>query len=152
MVGHFLVMTGGLFGMLAFGPVSERIGRRGAFAAFMIGGFISSAALFGVWNEMGRSFYWFALPVFGFLVSGIHAGYAIYFPELFPSRLRGTGGGFCFNFGRILAAPVLFLSAWMQQARGISLEQTAVILSGFFLVGLVILHFAPETRGQELPE
>jgi len=152
MTGHFLVMTGGLIGMLAFGPVSERLGRRGAFAFFMIGGFISSAALFGLWNGMGKSFYWGALPVFGFLTSGMHAGFAIYFPELFPSRLRGTGGGFCFNLGRILAAPVLFLSAWMQQSMEISLEQTAVILSGFFLLGLVILWFAPETRGEELPE
>lgn len=152
MIGHFLVMTGGLFGMLAFGPISERVGRRGAFALFMVGGFASSAALFGVLNEMSLAFYWFALPIFGFLTSGIHAGYAIYFPELYPSRLRGTGGGFCFNFGRILAAPVLFLTAWMQQSRGVSIEHTAALLSGFFLLGLVVLRFAPETRGKDLPD
>lgn len=152
MGGHFLVMTGGLFGMLAFGPISERLGRRGAFAFFFIGGFASSALLFGVLNEHGTTFYWYALPVFGFLVSGIHSGYAIYFPELFPSRLRGTGGGLCFNLGRIIAAPVLFLSAWMQTSMDLSTEQTATLLSGFFLLGLVILYFAPETRGQDLPE
>ena len=48
---------------------------------------------------------------FGFLTLGIHAGYAIYFPELFPNHLRATGTGFCFNGGRILAASILFYRA-----------------------------------------
>ena len=152
MTGHFLVMTGGLIGMLAFGPISERLGRRGAFALFFVGGFASSAALFGLFNQASITFYWWTLPVFGFLVSGIHAGYAIYFPELFPSRLRGTGNGLCFNLGRIIAAPVLFLTAWMQNDRGYTVDQTATLLSGFFLLGLVILWFAPETNGEELPD
>ena len=152
MTGHFLVMTGGLFGMLAFGPISERLGRRGAFRFFFIGGFISSVALFGFFNQAASAFYWWALPVFGFLVSGIHAGYAIYFPELFPSRLRGTGLGLCFNLGRIIAAPVLFLTAWMQNDQGFTINETATLLSGLFLLGLFILRFAPETNGEELPE
>ncbi len=152
MTGHFLVMTGGLLGMLAFGPISERLGRRGAFSFFFIGGFASSAALFGMFNQMGAGFYWIALPVFGFLVSGIHAGYAIYFPELFPSRLRGTGGGLCFNLGRIVAAPVLFLTAWLQQSMNFTVNQTATLLSAFFLFGLAVIRFAPETHGEELPE
>ncbi len=152
MTGHFLVMTGGLIGMLAFGPISERIGRRGAFSFFFVGGFVSSALLFGLFTESSVGFYWCALPVFGFLVSGIHSGYAIYFPELFPSRLRGTGGGLCFNLGRIIAAPVLFLTAWMQQSMGFTTNQIAAWLSGFFLLGLVIIRYAPETRGEDLPE
>ena len=48
---------------------------------------------------------WWALPVFGFFTTGMHAGYAVYFPELFPTRLRGTGGGFCFNGGRLAGRP-----------------------------------------------
>ena len=45
-----------------------------------------------------------ALPIFGFLTLGMHAGYAVYFPELYPTRLRGTGTGFCFNMGRVGSA------------------------------------------------
>ena len=45
----------------------------------------------------------------------MHAGYAVYFPELFPTEVRGTGAGFCFNVGRFLAAPILFLSGWLQR-------------------------------------
>jgi hypothetical protein len=92
-----------------------------------------------------------ALPVFGFVTLGMHAGYAIYFPELFPTRLRGTGGGFCFNVGRILAAPILLLAGWMQKDWGYTLEQTVTILGSLYLLGFVVLVFAPETRNQDLP-
>jgi hypothetical protein len=91
------------------------------------------------------------LPVFGFLTLGLHAGYAIYFPELFPTRLRGTGAGFCFNGGRLTAAPVIWISGWMQKTLLWSIETTAAVFSLLFLVGLVLLIFAPETKGRELP-
>ena len=45
-----------------------------------------------------------ALPVMGFVTLSIHAGFAVYFPELFPDHLRATGASFCFNTGRLLAA------------------------------------------------
>ncbi len=92
------------------------------------------------------------LPVFGFFAQGIHAGYAVYFPELFPTHLRATGAGFCFNTGRILAAPVLiWLSAWLKAELG-SLPLAITYLGGFFLLGLVFLAFLPETKDQPLPE
>ncbi len=95
-----------------------------------------------------------ALPVFGYLTLGQHAGYAIYFPELFPTRLRGTGGGFCFNGARILAASILILRGWMRSERGLglSLESTVSILSLLFIVGILLLLAAPETKGRALPE
>ncbi len=93
-----------------------------------------------------------ALPVFGFLTVGMHAGYAIYFPELFPTRVRGTGTGFCFNAGRIIAAPILFLVGLLQSKYGFEIADIASILSLLFLIGLGVLPAALETRGRELPE
>jgi hypothetical protein len=91
------------------------------------------------------------LPVFGFCAQGIHAGYAVYFPELFPTHLRATGAGFCFNTGRILAAPVLiWLSAWVKAT--LPLPAAISLLAGLFLFGLIVLRFLPETKGRELPE
>ncbi len=92
------------------------------------------------------------LPVFGFLTLGMHAGYAVYFPELFPTRMRSTGAGFCFNVGRILAAPILFTAGWMQRDLGLPLRDSASLLSLLFVLGIALYWVSPETRGQELPE
>ena len=152
MIGMFLVTTGGGLGLVCFGPICERIGRRGAFLFFHLGGLASGVALFTWLATAELGVLLAVLPVFGFLTLGMHAGYAIYFPELFPTRLRGTGAGFCFNFGRIIAAPVLFIRGWMQCDWGFTLEGAATVLSTLFLLGAVLLLFAPETRGEELPE
>jgi MFS family permease len=150
MLGMFLVTTGGGLGLLSFGPLSERLGRRRTFLLFLLGGFGSSLALFG--SGAGVDVLYALLPVFGFLTLGMHAGFAVYFPELFPTRLRGTGGGFCFNVGRLLAAPVLVLSGWLQKAQGLGVEASAALLSLLFLPGALLLLAAPETRGRDLPE
>jgi MFS family permease len=151
MLGMLLVTTGGGLGLLAFGPLCERIGRRGAFLIFHLGGLVMALVLFQGLSSAGAGLLGVALPIFGFLTLGMHAGYAIYFPELFPTRLRGTGGGFCFNVGRILAAPILFLSGWMQKDWGFTLESSATLLSMLFLLGFLVLLYAPETKGTELP-
>ena len=91
------------------------------------------------------------LPIFAFFAQGIHAGYAAFFPALFPTHLRATGAGFCFNTGRLLASPVLFwLSGWMKATLDLRLAITC--LGSLFLLGVVFLLFLPETYGEDLPE
>jgi hypothetical protein len=92
------------------------------------------------------------LPVFGFLTLSMHAGYAIYFPELFPTHLRATGAGFCFNVGRAVAASMLFFSGWLKARPGMDLPLALTSLSAFFLLGLAVIYFLPETKDQPLPE
>lgn len=154
MMGMLIVTTGGGLGLLAFGPLAERVGRRGAFLLFQVGGLASSLWVFLAppgWTLRSDLLQLVGLGGFGFLTLGMHAGFAIYFPELFPTRLRGTGGGFCFNAGRVLAAPALFVGGWMRTRWDLSMEQAAACLSGLFVLGIVLLVFAPETKGQELP-
>jgi MFS family permease len=150
MLGMFLVTTGTGLGLLAFAPLAERLGRRGAMLTFLLGGLAASLVLFQVLTSVWAIALF--LPFFGFLTVGLHAGFAVYFPELFPTRLRGTGAGFCFNAGRILAAPTLLLAGWLQLDGGLSLAGSATLLSLLFPVGALLLLFAPETRGRELPE
>lgn len=152
MLGMFLVTTGGGIGLVSFGPICEWIGRRGAFLFFFLGGLVSALFVFQVLSDTSTTVLIAALPVFGFLTLGMHAGYAVYFPELFPTKLRGTGSGFCFNFGRILAAPILILVGWLQRDEGYSVADAASLLSLLFIVGALLLLAAPETKGRELPE
>jgi MFS family permease len=148
MLGMFLVASGGALGTVAYGPLSEWIGRRGAFLAFHLAGLAAALVLFRALADV--TVIALFLPVFGFLTLGMHGGYAVYFPELFPTRLRSTGAGFCFNVGRFTAAPVLFLSGWLQSTAGLTLPDAASLLSLLFLVGAGLLAFAPETKGKHL--
>lgn len=150
MLGMFLVTTGGGIGLVCFGPICHRIGRRASFFLFHTGGLISALIVFQLLS--GQTVLMVALPIFGFLTLGMHAGYAVYFPELYPTRLRGTGAGFCFNSGRILAAPILFIGGWMQKDWGFTLENAASLLALLFLLGNLVLLIAPETKGQDLSE
>ncbi len=148
----FIQTTGAGIGMLAFGPLSARWGRRSTFARMHVGALVMTLAVCWLPSLAGSyALLLCLLPVFGFFAQGIHAGYAVYFPELFPTHLRATGAGFCFNTGRILAAPVLiWLSAWMKSTMDLRLAVTW--LGCLFLLGLIVLLFLPETKGQEMPE
>lgn len=142
--------TGGGLGLLAFGPLCVRLGRKRTFA------WLQAAALIitPITCYLPRS-YWqllLLLPVFGFLTLSIHAGFAIYFPELFPTHLRATGTGFCFNGGRILAAPMLWFSGWLKSLPGMDLRLAVTALGLTFALGIAIVVFLPETRGQPLSE
>jgi len=152
MLGMFLVTTGGGIGLVSFGPICESMGRRGAFLFFHIGGLVTALFVFQTLTGSSIPVLIAVLPVFGFLTLGMHAGYSVYFPELFPTKLRGTGTGFCFNFGRILAAPILIVVGWLQRDQDYSVADAASLLSLLFILGAVLLLAAPETRGKRLPD
>ncbi|HVA47761.1 MAG TPA: MFS transporter [Pirellulales bacterium] len=155
MLGMLIVTTGGGLGLLSFGPLCERFGRRPAFLFFQLGGVASTALVFGLplgWTQWSDLLQIVLLGGFGFLTLGMHAGFAIYFPELYPTRLRGTGGGFCFNVARLLAGPMLVANGWMQHHWNMSMEDACLWLSGLFLIGIAVLLIAPETKGRELPQ
>ncbi|MGH7969035.1 MAG: MFS transporter, partial [Limisphaerales bacterium] len=155
MFGMLLVTTGGGLGLLSFGPLCEKIGRRPAFLLFQLGGLVSTALVFGLpvgWTQWSELWQLVLLGGFGFLTLGMHAGFAIYFPELFPTRLRGTGSGFCFNVARVLAGPIIVVNGLLRTQWHLSMEQGRLVLSGLFVIGIILVWFAPETKDRELPE
>jgi MFS family permease len=135
-------------GQLCFGPLCARFGRRRTFVVMHLLSFVMVLVVCYL-----PTAYWHMLvllPVFGFVTLSIHAGYAIYFPELFPNHLRATGASFCFNAGRLVAAPMLIFSGYVKTWT--TLPNAIAMLGGLFLVGLVVLAFLPETKGEDLPE
>jgi MFS family permease len=92
---------GGLLGTLATIPLAQ-LGRRALFAIYLGGAAASIGVTFGAdWDPLTRVRLLF---LDGLTVFGVVGAFSFYLPELFPTRLRGTGAGFCFNTGRYLAA------------------------------------------------
>ena len=146
----YMVMngTGGLAGLLLFAPLTMWTNRRIAFAFYHVGALIVVPIAYLAPTE-----YWHTLvllPFLAFFVVGMHAGYAIYFPELFPTRLRATGASFCFNVGRLVSAGMLLVRGWLRH--WLDLRLAVSVMALLFLIGLVLLLIAPETKDKELPE
>ncbi|MHC4878641.1 MAG: MFS transporter [Planctomycetota bacterium] len=154
MLSMMLNTIGGGLGLVLFGVISERLGRRGAFMMYHAVAFVMMIVMFQVLikNNASATVLALTLPVFGFFTLGMHAGYAVYFPELYPTRLRGTGAGFCFNMGRLATAAAFFGFGALPKELSPTPEGKALILAPLYLVGVFILFFAKETRGEELPE
>ena len=144
-----LLNVGSLAGYLTFGPMAERFGRRPIFAVMYLGSLVMLPVTF--LSPHSYAHVLLLLPLLGFFNNGIFSGFAIYLPELYPTYIRATGAGFCFNAGRILAAGGPFLTGYL-----VSLLKTvggaASAVALIYLVGLVILLYAPETKGRPLPE
>src|SRR5437867_9905258 len=122
----FVQTLGGGLGLLAFGPLCVWLGRKRAFTWMLVGAFLIVPITCYVPKTYAQLLC--LLPVFGFLTLGMHAGFAIYFPELFPTHLRATGAGFCFNVGRTLAATMLFFSGWLKAQPGMELRAAVSLL------------------------
>ena len=147
--GYIQTIGGGL-GLLAFGPLCVRFGRKRTFIVMQSLAFLIVPITCYAPQNYGQLLC--LLPIFGFLTLGIHAGYAIYFPELFPTNLRATGAGFCFNVGRTVAASMLFFSGWLKSRPGMDLREAISLLGFLFLLGVILVCFLPETKGKPLPE
>lgn len=163
---------GGFFGIYSFGIVCQRIGRKPTFAMAFLMAMVSTAAVFwflkpgevhgrlGFWEQIVcfHQIFWL-IPIMGFCQLALFGGYAIYFPELFPTHLRSTGTSFCYNVGRFVAAsgPTvlgLLTSRVFTEANGFKegMRYAGLSMCVVFLLGLAVLPFAPETKGKPLPE
>ena len=153
--GTALQDVGAFLGIMTFTLVATTLGRRPAFLGSF---FLCLVATIYVFNNLksGSDAYWM-LPLMGFAQLSVFGGYAIYFPELFPTRLRGTGVGFCYNTVRYLAAVFPLLLMFLNRQlieNGVAdpFRKAATILSAIFVLGMVTLIWAPETKGKPLPE
>jgi MFS family permease len=140
--------VGSFLGMITFTMVAAFLSRRLAFLGALLLSMFVTMFVFRSLNSASDA-YWM-LPMMGFAQLAVFAGYSIYFPELFPTRLRGTGVGFCYNTVRYLAAPAPILFGYL--ATMMSFRTAAVMMSSIYLVGVVALIWAPETKGKPLPE
>ncbi len=141
--------------------VADRIGRRLTFTLLCAASLVVSLVFFQGNAPFTGSSIPFSLLAGAFALGGITASFygffPLYFPELFPTSVRATGQGFCFNFGRLIAAiGALQLGNLMSHFASdkVSTIQAAAnaysVLTCVYLVGMVLVWIAPETRGKEL--
>jgi MFS family permease len=139
--------------MFGFGALSQRIGRKPTFAIALLAAFVSTAGVFWVLTELWQVFV--LVPIMGFCQLSLFGGYAVYFPELFPTHLRSTGVSFCYNVGRYVAALGPLVKSFLNQyfsAYDEPIRYAGVSMCVVFFIGLFVLPFLPETRGKPLPE
>ncbi|MEY2409603.1 MAG: hypothetical protein QOF48_2273 [Verrucomicrobiota bacterium] len=150
-----LQQIGGFLGILWLSWVASRFGRKPALAMAMICGCAGAMFVFAFFSDKSQIFWLW--PLLGFCTLMPFGGFAIYFPELFPTSLRSTGVSICYNVGRYVTAfgPILLPQLAMQLHGRFALSgfrSAALILCSAYLIGLIALVWAPETKGHPLPE
>ena len=159
-VTSLMFNIGAFLGIYAFSRLTHRIGRRRAFALTFVLALLSTLGVFAFLGRVGGIFldiFWM-VPLMGFCQLALFGGYAIYFPELFPTRLRSTGTSFCYNVARFVAAlgPTTLGLLSAKVYGGFDevprFRYAGMTMCVCFLIGLLVLPFAPETKGQPLPE
>ncbi len=130
---------------------AEWCGRRAAYFWLCVMSLASCLAMFNFQHHYGPSFLGFT-----FLVGGVTAAFygliPLYLPELFPTRARATAQGLAYNAGRVLAAAgALQMGSLMGYFHG-DYAKAGEVISLIYLLGMIVVWFAPETKGRELPE
>jgi MFS family permease len=137
---------GCFLGYLSFGFISDKIGRRKTFSGF----FIMAAALIPVYIKAALypAIFLIIAPLVGFFVMGFFGGFGAILSELYPTRVRVTGQGFCYNVGRGAGAVSITFVGALAVTAGIGTAM--MIASGLFFVAAILIWTLPETVGKEL--
>ena len=144
---------GGLIATLLTIPAAKILGRRNMFLVYFAGSAIALIAAFGLDLEPHMRLYMY-FPI-GLTTYGIFGAFTFYLPELFPTRLRGTGSGFTYNIGRLFAAVGPFIVGSIAASGANALERAINVLfwvGAVPILGLLTLPLVIETKGRELED
>jgi len=145
--GYLIVIIAGSFvGYMVSAYLADRLGRKKTLVLYAVCSFLTVVAY--TYLPIGNSVMLVLGFPLGFFASGVFSPIGAFFTELFPSRLRGSGQGFSYNFGRGIGA----LSPWLVgHLKGVPIGQAMAIFAGSAYVIMVLgTALLPETRGKEL--
>lgn len=147
----FWASLGAIVGTILAALLADRFGRRLTYFFLCVGSLAAIPAFFQLNTEVSATFFPLAFAM-GAVTASFYGWLPLYLPELFRTSVRATGQGFGFNFGRIIASigvlqlrPLMDLYHW-------TFPQVCSALSLVYVLGMILIWFAPETKGKPLPE
>jgi MFS family permease len=141
-----VLQVGAFFGYVSFGWFADRIGRRPAFTIFMVAA-TALVPLFAFYARTPALLLTIGILV-GFFMHGYFSMFGAMLAELFPTRIRASAQGFCYNSGRLLSAAAPFGIGAFAQRYGFA--AVIAVASLFFALGGALVWLLPETKGAEL--
>jgi SHS family sialic acid transporter-like MFS transporter len=150
-VTQFISAFGAVIGCLLGAVGAGYFGRRPAYFGLSLFSLLLCAALFRFISSYGAPFLGLVFLV-GAVTAAFYGWLPLYLPELFPTRVRATGQGLCFNFGRILAAGGALVQGNLVAAYGGSYARAGAVVTLIYAAGMVLIWLGPETKDRALPE
>lgn len=140
------MQVGAFLGYTSFGFLADRIGRRPAFIAFVLG----AAILVPVYGLSARSATTLLIlaPLVGFFGHGYFSVFGAMLAELFPLSVRGAAVGACYNLGRAASALAPWTVGALAKDRG--LGAALALTAALYIVGAALVMLLPETRAKEI--
>jgi SHS family sialic acid transporter-like MFS transporter len=148
-MAQILSMLGSATGGLIAPLVANRLGRRRSFFLFCLCALAATAVLFRLMPEQYGAPLLLAIALTGVATATFYGWFPLYLPELFPTRVRATGQGVCYNAGRLVAAVGALVQARLVAAFDGSYAAAGATITLVYAVGLALVWLGPET--QELP-
>ena len=141
------LIIGSFIGYLVGAWLADRIGRRNLFLIFSLG----AIALILVYTQvtLTNDVLWLLGFPLGFFASGYFSGMGAFLTELYPTRLRGSGQGFCYNFGRGIGALFPFLVGWLSTSTTLG-NAICIFAVAAYALFFLAAYALPETRGRIL--
>jgi MFS family permease len=154
-----LAASGAILGCLVAPIVGGRIGRRPAYFGLCCLSLLVCTILFRFVYDFGPLFLLFCFLA-GLTTAAFYGWLPLYLPELFPTRVRATGQGLCYNFGRVFALMgvlgtgqlIMYFGGSLGKANPRAYPNACATITLVYLVGMVLIWLAPETKGKPLPD
>ncbi len=145
-----MLSVGAIIGCLLGPQLPKRIGRRAGYFILCVASLLVTQYLFRFVHHYDA---WFVFITFlaGTVSASFYGLLPLYLPELYPTRVRATGQGLSFNSGRILAAGGALSTGWLIANLG-GYPHACATITLVYVIGMVVIWFAPETKGKPLPE
>lgn len=151
---------GAVLGSLLGPIVGGRIGRRVAFFGLCLGSLLICQIMFRGFDSYSTTLI-VVIFLAGMFTAAFYGWFPLYLPELFPTRVRATGQGVSYNAGRIFAAfgalyAGVLVATFSKGDGGVNMAsgyaQMGGLITLIYVVGMITIWFAPETKGKPLPE